>query len=195
MQRFFNVLVFLLVAVGGGLGSAWYMVEVGSPLTTERKGPWRLWTSAGRPDADPYTRANIARAGRLPLSSSTAHYYVTRNDSQGRRLLATCDYLIEGSGPTALWWSLAVYDEKGSLLGNAVQRYAYNSSTVLRATNGRYQIALSRQLRPGNWLPVSGTRPLVLILRLYLPEAPAADGLTGEAVNDLPEIRRGQCRG
>lgn len=195
MKRLVNALVFLLIAVGGGLGSAWYMVEIGSPLTTEKKGPWRLWTTAGRPDADPYTRANIARTGRLPLSSATAHYYVARNDSQGRRLLSTCEYLIDGSGPTALWWSLAVYDDRGSLLANPVQRYAYNSSTVLRVSNGRYQIVLARQLQPGNWLPVSGSRPLVLILRLYLPEASAADVQTGEAVNDLPEIRRGQCRG
>ena len=35
-----NVILFLLIAIGGGLGSAWVMIERGSALTTERVGPW-----------------------------------------------------------------------------------------------------------------------------------------------------------
>ena len=192
MRTLVNATIFLLLSIVGGLGSAWYMVEVGSPLTTERTGPWKLWTLAGKPEADPYTRANLARSGRLPMTSSTAHYYLASTDSNGRRLLATCEYMIEGTGPSGLWWSLAIYDDLGQIFANPVQRYAYNSSTVLRATNGSYQITLARALRPGNWLPVAGSRPLALVLRVYLPEA-SADTNAEPAGADLPVIKRIAC--
>src|SRR5690606_40202050 len=58
------------VALILGIGSAWYMIEHGSLLTTARIGPWKSWLSEGNPNADPYTRAHLARSGRLPLTRS-----------------------------------------------------------------------------------------------------------------------------
>ena len=63
------------VALVLGIGSAWYMIERGSPLTTVRAGPWKSWLSEGNPNADPYTRAHLARSGRLPLTSTAARYF------------------------------------------------------------------------------------------------------------------------
>ncbi len=45
-----------VVALMLGIGSAWYMIERGSPLTTTKVGPWASWISEGNPNADPYTR-------------------------------------------------------------------------------------------------------------------------------------------
>jgi hypothetical protein len=183
----------LVVAVLGGLGSAWYMVEKGSRLTTERQGPWRLWTAAGKLDADPYTRAHVARSGRLPIGATSAHYYVAESDGDGRRLAASCEYLIEGIGPDALWWSLAAYDRHGMLFRNEAQRYAYNSAAVMRSASGVYQIQISNKARPGNWLPVSGGGPMSLVLRVYEPrrddEAAAA---AAEQRAPKPAARRSQ---
>ena len=66
------------LAVGGGLGTAWYMVEAGSRLSTRSFGPWTTWTAAGRPDADPYTRAHTARNALLPLVSTLELTYGPR---------------------------------------------------------------------------------------------------------------------
>ena len=55
-----------------------------SPLTTTKVGPWSGWISEGNPHADPYTRAHVARSGRLPLTSTVARYFVARTDSAGR---------------------------------------------------------------------------------------------------------------
>ena len=39
------------VALLLGIGSAWYMIEYGSLLTTTKVGPWASWDSEGKPDA------------------------------------------------------------------------------------------------------------------------------------------------
>ena len=79
-----------------GLGTSWYMIDIGTPLTTVREGPWVSWTSAGRADADPYTRAHFARLGTLQLTAEMTLTYVAFSDSQGRRLHSSCDYSVEG---------------------------------------------------------------------------------------------------
>ncbi len=71
------------VALMLGIGSAWYMIDQGSTLTTTKVGPWASWNSLGNPLADPYTKAHLARIGRLPLTSTVARYFVARTDSAG----------------------------------------------------------------------------------------------------------------
>ena len=66
-----------------GLVSSWYMIDRGALLTTERDGPWVSWTSAGRADADPYTRAHFARLGTLQLTTEISRSYVAYADSDG----------------------------------------------------------------------------------------------------------------
>ena len=93
-----------------GIGSAWYMIERGSFLTTAKVGPWESWLNEGNPNADPYTKAHLARSGRLPLTTTVARYFVARTDNAGRSLRSSCVYSIVGSPLNARWWSLAVYD-------------------------------------------------------------------------------------
>ena len=85
------------VALILGIGSAWYMIERGSMLTTTRIGPWTSWVSEGNPKADPYTRAHLARSGRLPLTSTAARYFMADTDSRGSGLTAGCEYAIFGA--------------------------------------------------------------------------------------------------
>ena len=66
------MLLIFVLALLLGLSTAWYMIEEGSALTTSRVGPWTVWRSAGKPDADPYTKAHMARAGRLPITATRA---------------------------------------------------------------------------------------------------------------------------
>ena len=107
------------VALLLGIGSAWYMIEQGSPLTTTKVGPWASWNALGNPTADPYTKAHLARSGRLPLSSTVARYFVARTDGSGHGLTSGCEYLVTGSPINARWWSIALYDDTGSLIENA----------------------------------------------------------------------------
>jgi hypothetical protein len=177
-----------------GIGSAWHMIERGSPLTTTKVGPWDGWVSEGNPSADPYTRAHVARSGRLPLTSTVARYFVAHTDSAGRSLASDCEYSIQGFPLNARWWSIAVYDEYGGLIENSSQRYSFNSEEMLRHSDGTFRVNLSRRARPENWLPTGNAdQPLVLLLRIYNPRETDASGI-GLIPNDrLPKIERKAC--
>jgi hypothetical protein len=188
-----NLVAFAVVAVGGGLGSAWYMTEAGSRLSTRTFGPWVVWTSAGRLEADPYTRAHTARNGLLPLSSTLQVVFRAKTDSRGSGLTSTCDYTLLMDDLSPAWWSLAVYDIQGRLIANAAERYAFNSATVMRQPDGRAAIAVSRDARPGNWLPSGRGNRIVLVLTV-LDQATASAVHDGGTPRGLPEIQRTGCR-
>lgn len=184
-----NVILFAGIALFGGLASSWYMIEVGSPLTTVKVGPWVSWPAAGTPNADPYTRARMARHGSLPISGTVARVWEARTDDSGQRLHSSCDYAVVGRGLNDGFWSLAVYDDRGHLIPNPVGRHAFNSSTIMRGPDGSFHVSLSRDARPGNWLPTSGAGRFTVVLTLL----EAGDGL-GPDGTGLPEIRRVACR-
>ncbi len=183
-----------VVALMLGIGSAWYMIERGSPLTTTKVGPWDGWVTEGNPQADPYTKAHVARSGRLPLTSTVARYFTARTDSAGRRLASSCEYSIEGGPLNARWWSLAVYDSYGGLIDNPSARYSFNSEEMLRHADGSYRVYLSRQARPENWLPSgAANQSLVLMLRIYSPRETDASGIGLVPAERLPKIERKSC--
>jgi hypothetical protein len=154
--------LFIGVVLIVGLGSSWYMVERGSRLTTQTAGPWVSWISAGRPDADPYTRAHEARLGILPLSTEVGQTYIARVDSEGRALHSSCDYVITGSEIPSFWWSLTVFDAEGRLIPNVLGRYGFTSDTMALNPNGTFMATLSRDAFPGNWLPIGGAGRLAI---------------------------------
>ena len=181
-----NLALFAGVALLGGIGSSWYMIEIGTPLTTVKVGPWVTWPATATPAADPYTRARAARHGSLPISGTVAQVWEARTDSAGQRLHSSCEYALAGRGLDEGWWTIAVYDDHGHLIPNAADRHAFNSSTVMRNPDGSFVVTLARDARPGNWLPTGAAGRLTLVLTLI--EA----GVVGHT--GLPEIRRVACR-
>lgn len=170
------------------------MIEEGSALTTSRIGPWSVWRSAGKPDADPYTIAYMARAGRLPINATTALYFFADSDSNGALLESRCEYVIEGRPINSAWWSLAVYDGTGRLIPNKAGRHSFNRTDVARRADGSYRIVLAKRARPGNWLPSSQQGSLKLVLRAYnLQDAERIDETGGNQLN-LPTIRKVVCK-
>ena len=175
-----------------GFGTSWYMIDVGSSLTTEQRGPWVAWTSAGRPDADPYTRAHFARLGTLQLTSEIALSYLATNDSDGNRLHSSCDYVVEGREPGDHWWSLTVFNDRGELIANPAQRYAFTSDSIGLRPDGTFAVTLGREASPGNWLPTGGAGRLALMFTTFDAATPML-GRT-EAPRELPLIRKVECR-
>jgi hypothetical protein len=186
-------MVFILALILG-LGSAWYMIEEGSALTTSRVGPWSVWRSAGKPDADPYTKAHMARAGRLPITATSALYFFANGDETGAQLSSDCEYVVEGQPLNAAWWSLAIYDGSGRLIPNKADRYSFNRTDVARRADGSFRIVLARSARPGNWLPTAKQGSLKLMLRAY--DLRDADSVLDKAAAErgLPTIRKILCR-
>lgn len=187
-----DVALFIGVVLLGGLVSGWYMIETGSALTTHRVGPWRAWTSAGRVDADPYTRAHFARAGSLPLTTEIASTYIARADSSGNKLYGSCGYTVEGRELAASWWSLTAFDDRGRLITNELRRHAYTSDTVALRADGSFTITLGRDVEAGNWLPTSGGGRLTLVLNLIEPRTSVEDWTIADDIK-LPSIQREGC--
>jgi hypothetical protein len=190
----FRFALFLaIVGVGGG-GSAWIMAHSGSRLTTLSSGPWTVWPQSGRPDADPYTRAHTVRLGLLPVTSGTALTFHALTDNDGMRLQSTCEYSIESDGIDAAWWSLTLFDDAGNLVRNPSERYAFNSSTAVRESDGGITISLSRDARPGNWLPTTGAGRLTLAWTIQ--DQKWASQVMDDAVRArmVPGIRKVACR-
>jgi hypothetical protein len=186
-----NVIVFVTIAIAGGLGTSWYMIEKGSRLTTRTAGPWVTWVSAGRPQADPYTRAHHIRRGILPVSSALTQTFEAMTDSEGQALYSSCEYLVEGEEPQA-FWSLSVFDESGRLISNQAERYSFNSTTLMHGPSPRIQIVVARDARPGNWLPTGGGGRLSL--HFQVDEAPSSLPGAEPSPPPLPVIRRIACR-
>ncbi len=187
-----NLLIFVLVAVGGGLSATWMMVERGSALTTEVQGPWTSWTAAGRLDADPYTRAHFARHSLLPVSTTLMARYHASTDSDGQPLHSSCEYQLDGAEPSRGWWSLAVFDARGKLIRNDAGRHSFSADTAMRTPSGRVTIHLARSARPGNWLPTGGAGRLTLVLQAADSQDATAPGSDDTRIQ-LPEIRRVSC--
>jgi hypothetical protein len=188
-----NIAAFVLLAVGGGLGTAWYMMESGSRLSTRTLGPWVTWTTAGRPEADPYTRAHTVRNALLPITTTLELTYVATTDSSGGRLHSACEYAIVMDDLEIAWWGIAAFDGRGGLIHNAADRYAFNSETVRRVPDGHAVITLARDARAGNWLPIGGGSRITLVLTVQDAAWAAASSVSG-APRPLPEIQRVACR-
>ncbi len=193
MQFLKRLISYSLLSLVVAIISAWYMIAKGSPVSVQTFGPWTSWVTAGSPLADPYTRAYIARSGLLPLTATSARYFTATTDSNGRTLNASCIYNLEGKTIDALWWSIAVYDLEGQSFSNQMFRYAFSKDNLFLRENGTYQITVSKEARPGNWLPVNGNVDFILKLRIYWPQNP--DELISEDSSStvFPKISRVSC--
>lgn len=190
MGFIFRLLIAIVVGVGLGLGSAYYVLVHGTGQQgLVINGPWRSNLTAGGVDADMYTRATVALFGLLALNKSETVYYTANGDSAGNPFDASCSYRIEGRDPDARWWSITAYGRDSYLIPNPQRRYAIGKTNVVRATDGSFVIRLSRTAESGNWI---ATAPdgFDVTLRLYNP-GPSV--LANPSTVALPAIVKETC--
>ena len=75
--------------------------------------------------------------------------------------------VVSGVTPAARFWTLTLYDTKGQLVANTMQRYGFTSQEMIRGADGAFEIRIASRSRAGNWLPTGGIERYVLMLRLY----------------------------
>lgn len=194
VTAFADAAIFVGVVLIAGLLTSWYMIDSGSFLSTTTSGPWVTWTSAGRTDADPYTRAHFSRLGVLQFSSDIGVTYTARTDSEGSSLHSSCNYEILGKPIDADWWSISVFNHRGKLIANAADRYAFTSDTIASRPDGSFLVTLSRDAQPGNWLPTGGAGRMTLVLTILEPSISTINKAAGSTELDLPVIHRKPCR-
>jgi hypothetical protein len=194
VKNFFCFLIFAGLSLVLGLGSARYMIDSGFALVVGQAGPWTSWVHAGSLEADPYTRAHIARLGDLPITSASGLTFFASTDSDGSALVSDCEYEIVAQPVSALWWTIAVFDEDGRLIPNKASRHAFNSQSLTILPDGTQRISLAPEARPGHWLPSGEGHDLTLVLRIIRPLTVRQDQDPSDVgANTMPVIRRISC--
>ncbi len=190
MRSTLALLLAIPAALCLGLWSAWLAVRSPTPIDTITLGAWQAWPNAGTLDADPYSRARQARIGEIPLGSGEGLMLLAQNDDAGEALHAECDYRIAGQTPPARLWTIALEDLSGVVVQGEDGAAALGSDTLLRATDGTFEIALSREPQTGNWISTRKTERFRLVIRLYDTSARTGTELT---TLFMPSIVRGRC--
>jgi hypothetical protein len=185
-----------LVAAGFfiGVGSAWFMTQPIQLLDAIKLGPWVASPNAGTPDADPYSRARLARTGELPLGSGEGLALVARTDSGGLELQSDCIYRVLGQTPQARLWTLSVEAADGRALAREDNITAVGSDGLFRQGDGGLDVVVAPTPQAGIWLASNdGGRsegPIRLVARLYDTPARTVTALTNFV---MPTISRERC--
>jgi hypothetical protein len=167
VRLIFLTLLALAIATAVGLGLTWSTATRGTDLGTLTIGSWTARPRTGTSDIDPYARASIARSGELPIGTGDGVTFTATTDDKKKLLDGRCDVVVSGVTPAARFWTLSLYDTKGRLVPNTLQRYGFTSQEVVRNADGAFEIRIAARSRAGNWLPTSALERYVLMLRLY----------------------------
>jgi hypothetical protein len=180
----------VLASLGLGLGSAWMAAGAAAPIDSIRLGAWSAWPNAGTADTDPYSRTRLARNGEMPLGAGEGLALYAGIDSGGKVLQGRCTYIVEGQTPPARLWTLGLETQDGQPLPARQNITAIGSESVVRQSDGSFQIVVSPRPQAGNWLSSAGAGDIRIVVRLYDTTARTLTQLTDFAV---PEIRLRSC--
>lgn len=123
-------------------------------------------------------RAVIATIGLGAMSSDQAMFALTSTDDMMKPLNGSVQYVMHFTEipPATEGWSITVYDSKGALIQNPINRYQFNQlSDLYQNTDGSFDIFFqSAKPESGaeiqNWLPVAEGEGFQVIIRLLAPE-------------------------
>jgi hypothetical protein len=167
VRLIFGCLLAFVIAAVVGLGTTWLTLSRGTAFGAISIGAWTAWPKTGTQDADPYSRATIARSGELPVGSGDGVAFLARVDDNGKALDGRCDVVVSGVTPQARFWTITLYDLQGRLVANYIERYGFTSQEILRRAGGSFEVTVAPRARTSNWLPTGGIENYVLMLRLY----------------------------
>src|ERR1700751_822837 len=148
----FITLLALVVAAAVGLGTTWMTTTRGTELGTLTIGAWTARPRTGTADIDPYSRATITRNGELPIGTGDGVAFTATRDDRKKPLDGRCDVVVSGVTPPARFWTLTLYDNKGRLVANTLERYGFTSEEIVRSADGTFEIHIASRARAGNWL-------------------------------------------
>ena len=174
-----------------GVGTTWMTATKGTDLGTLTIGSWIARPKTGTADIDPYSRATIVRNGELPIGTGDGVAFTTATDDRKKPLDGRCDVVLSGVTPPARFWTLTLYDGKGHVVANALQRYGFTSQEIVRAADGSFEIHVASRSRSGNWLPTGGIERYSLMLRLY--DTPVGVATRSQREAPMPAITTVGC--
>jgi hypothetical protein len=117
--------------------------------------------------------------------------FTATTDDKDRPLDGRCDVVVSGVTPPARFWTLTLYDRKGQLVANTLQRYGFTSQEVIRGADGQFEVHVASRARSGNWLPTGGIERYALMLRLY--DTPVGVATRTQRDAPMPQIATAGC--
>jgi hypothetical protein len=192
LADFLKIVAVGIMGVALGLVASAFALSGPSPFDRIRLGAWSVEAHAGSNEADPYTRARIARSGEIPLANGEGLQLIALGDDDGRPLDGRCVYRIGPRAPRARYWTLTLVGPQGVPVANSADRYGFRSSEILRSGDGDFAISVAADVQPGNWLPIGAPGPFALLLTLY--DSPL--GATAAAIDPMtaPRVTRIGCK-
>nr|WP_321457701.1 DUF1214 domain-containing protein [uncultured Cohaesibacter sp.] len=191
MRLIGDIILFAVVAIGLGIGSAYFAVNHSDRLDQFKIGPWHAWPNAAGPEVNPYSEADQARRGSLQLAAGEGVAFVAKTDDEGTPLDGACQYRVVGNELPARVWTLTLTDQNGRLVPNPSNRYSLHNQDIARVSGRQYEIDIGPDVMGGNWLRSEPDMPFHLILRLY--ETPHTRG-GGYSEIKLPHIAWVSCQ-
>lgn len=191
MRLILTTLTALLLATVVGVGATWMTTTRGTEIGALTIGPWTARPRTGTADVDPYSRATIVRNGELPIGTGDGVAFTATADDKKKPLDGRCDVVVSGVTPPARFWTLTLYDRKGHLVANSLQRYGFTSQEIVRASDGSFEIRIASRSRAGNWLPTGGIERYALMLRLY--DTPVGVATRTQRDAPMPSIKTVGC--
>ena len=191
MRLILITLVTLIIATIVGLGTTWMTATRGVNVGTIKIGAWTARPKTGTSDIDHYSRASVARSGELPVGTGDGVMFTATTDDNGRALDGRCDVVVKGVTPAARFWTMTIYDPKGRLVANSLQRYGFTSQEIVRGSDGSFELRVTSRSRAGNWLPTGGLDRYMLALRLY--DTPVGVGTRTQKDAPMPSIATMGC--
>lgn len=183
--------VTLAIAFGLGTGSAWVSMTRLGAFGAVNVGDWSAYPVAGTPFADPYSKARAAREGSFALGAAEGIAFYAQRDADHHQLEPNCVYEVKGTSPSSRFWTLyAAGDDLLPLQAGENRPGALHSRELLREPDGSFIISVSATAQPGNWLAVSGTKAMTLVMTLYDSSAASSSGLVDIT---FPTIRKVGC--
>lgn len=180
------------MAAAIGLGSAWWFISAGLDGGGVRNGAWITNPLIGGSDADPYTRAAVARAGLLALNKTETVYFNASEDDAGEPLSTSCTYQVTGRPLASRWWSITAYGADHFLIPNEAKQYSQSMNSVTTRADGGFQIQVGPDARGRDAIQTGNDgAAFSLTLRLYNPAAEVYDNLASVV---LPRIVKEGCK-
>lgn len=193
LKRIAFLLSILLVGTALGVGSALLMIGNGAMIGRVDNNHWYTSRTVGSVDADPYTRALVARIGLLGLNRQETVYFSRTEDEAGVAFDGACAYRIDGGPLAARWWSITLYAADNFLAINGDDQPSIDATSVQANADGSWAARIAPE-RGGaeNWISSRNGGAFSLSIRLYNPEPAISDHL-GDV--PLPTITREACEG
>jgi hypothetical protein len=191
VRLLFVALLALALAAAVGLGSTWMTTTRGTEFGTLTIGAWTARPRIGTVDIDPYSRATITRNGELPIGTGDGISFTASADDNKKPLDGRCDVVVSGVTPPARFWTLTLYDNKGHLVANTLQRYGFTSEEIVRGADGGFEVHIASRARSGNWLPTGGIERYTLMLRLY--DTPVGVATRNKRDAPMPAVATAGC--